>query len=144
MIAILANVLLAQTPVDDQAGLHERLDAVGPETADPGWLIFGLAAQAVIIICLVVHMIASRRRGRFVIPLAVGYLGTIATLMLLVYAARQHYAVFVVGQFVNTLICLRLLVLIRRAQQRIGPEEDSRFPVVAPDSAERKIPPSED
>ncbi len=114
---------------------------------ETAWLVFGIAAQAAIALGFAIHLIASWRRQKLIIPPAIGYLTLVATLMLLIYAARHHLPVFVVGQFINTIVCLRLLVLIHKARARLrerggrgGSWEDSGFPVVAPDSAERKLP----
>ncbi|MBN2560451.1 MAG: lipid-A-disaccharide synthase N-terminal domain-containing protein [Phycisphaerae bacterium] len=151
MIAVFSNLLIAQAPADGVLNLTHSLEAMGLEHVTPGWLIFGLCAPVLLVACLVVQLIASRRRHMLTIPPAVGYLGTIATLMLLLYAARHHYLVFVIAQFVNTLICLRLMMLIRRAQDKLKyepgtsrEEQDSGFPIVSPDSAELKIPLDED
>jgi lipid-A-disaccharide synthase-like uncharacterized protein len=122
--------------------------AANPHEADPRWLAVGLVAQAVIALCLAIHLVASRRQRGFAIPQALGYLGTIATLVLMVYAARHHDLVFTIGQFINVLICLRLLGWIDRRRPHARPSEpgtvegeDSRFPVVAPHQAERRATP---
>lgn len=119
--------------------------AASPQESDPKWLGIGLAAQAVIALCLALHLLASRRQGRFAIPQVLAYLGTIATLLLMVYAARRHDHVFTIGQFINVLICLRLLGWIHRrppqapsSESGAFDEADSRFPVVAPHQAERR------
>ncbi len=111
------------------------------------WLIFGVLAQVAIATGFAIHLFASWRRRRLIIPPAIGYLTLVATLMLLIYAARHHLPVFVIGQFINTVVCLRLLVLIHKARARLREKaepgrswEESGFPVVAPDSAERKLP----
>jgi lipid-A-disaccharide synthase-like uncharacterized protein len=123
----------------DGGDWHRWLEALGVERADHEWLIFGLGAQLLVAVCLLIHVVWTRRGRQVVIPPVFGYVGLIAMLMLLVYAAQRHDLVFVVGQFLNTLICVWLLVLIRRRQDRTREEDAPRFPIVAPDSAERKI-----
>ena len=134
--------LIQPRPTDPVDRLREQ------DPSEPLWLIAGLGAQAAILLCLLIHMIVSAKRHRLMPPVSIGYVGLLATLVLMTYASRRHDVVFMVGQFVNTLICLRLLVLIRRSreakpeQQAPPKEEPSRFPVVAPDSADQKLPPA--
>ncbi len=139
MIESLASPFDVSIMAADGGDWHRWLEALGVERSDHEWLIFGLCAQLLIAVCLLIHVVWTRRGGRLVIPPVFGYVGLIAMLMLLVYAAQRHDLVFVVGQFLNTLICVWLLVLIRRRQDLAREEETPRFPIVAPDSAERKI-----
>jgi lipid-A-disaccharide synthase-like uncharacterized protein len=120
------------------------------DAADPTWEYLGLGAQVAIAICLAIHVLASKQKGRFEFPPIIGYLGLVATLVLMIYASRRHERVFMIGQFINMLICLRALTLFRRVRERRSaspppslPDHHASFPVVAPDSAERKKPNSE-
>lgn len=105
-----------------------------------GWLVFGLAAQGLLAISFIAHWVISRRRGHFVIPPALVYLGMAATLMLLVYAAVRGDIVFVIGQGLVVLMGIRLVGLVHRAKRKMVKVESAVFPKVAPDSAERKLP----
>jgi lipid-A-disaccharide synthase-like uncharacterized protein len=132
------------------AQLPQSGAALAPPDADVRWLIAGLASQAVIALCLAIHLLVSRRRKRFVIPQVLAWLATLATLVLMIYAAGRRDLVFTLGQFVNVLICLRLLGWIHRPRSTSAPsaprsfeEEDSSFPVIAPHQAERRIKPAE-
>jgi lipid-A-disaccharide synthase-like uncharacterized protein len=139
MIQRLPNPFTIPILAADGGDWHRWLEALGVESPDHGWLIFGVCAQLLIAACLLIHVVWSRRGRRVVIPSAFGYMGLIATLMLLVYAAQRHDLVFMIGQFLNTLICVWLLALIRRRQDPARAADAARFPIVAPDSAERKI-----
>jgi lipid-A-disaccharide synthase-like uncharacterized protein len=148
MMLNLANTLPARVAAMGLAQTAPAWSAANPHEPDPKWLAVGLAAQSVIALCLAIHLIASRRQRRFAIPQTLGYLGTIATLVLMDYAARHHDLVFTIGQFINVLICLRLLGWIGRRRPQARPSEpgtvageDSRFPVVAPHQAERRATP---
>ncbi|MFH1416671.1 MAG: lipid-A-disaccharide synthase N-terminal domain-containing protein [Planctomycetota bacterium] len=118
--------------------------AQGSRSADGdapgGWLVFGLAAQGLLGVSFAVHWVASRRRGQFVIPPSLVYLGMAATLMLLVYAVVRRDPVFVIGQGLVVLMGIRLVGLARRARRKTVKVESTAFPTVAPDSAERKLP----
>lgn len=144
MIRLLASLCLAQTQASAEGDTVQWLEALGAGDRDPMWLIFGMVAQLFIVVGVVVHLVLSRRRGKVVIPSVCGYAGVVATLMLLVYATQQRDLVFMVGQFINTLICVRLLALSRREEDRLRIERTPRFPVVAPDMAERETPRDED
>jgi lipid-A-disaccharide synthase-like uncharacterized protein len=124
--------------------------AVIPQDVDSRWLAAGLGAQAAIALCLLIHVLASRRHNRFVIPKALAWLSTAATLVLMVYAASRQDLVFTLGQFVHVLLWRRLLGWLHRPRpegKSAGPraldEEDSRFPMIAPHQAERRIKPRE-
>ena len=140
MIALLQNPLLVTLLAEGGSDADQWWDALGAERADPGWVVFGLCAQALIAGCIVVHFLISWRRHRMVIPPVLGYAAIVATLMLLIYAAQHHDLVFMIGQFLNMLICIRLLMLIRRAEEQARADETPSFPIVSPDSAERKLP----
>lgn len=127
--------LLAQ-----DTGSAEWLLAPIAKDIDPNWLIFGMCAQVLIALGFIGHLIASRWWRGISLPPAIGYACLIATVMLLVYAAHRRDPVFVIGQFVNILICLRLLTVTRRSRAQAARDEDGSFPVVAPDSAERSLP----
>ena len=125
------------------------LPAAALDGVEPFWLVFGLCAQAAILVCFGIHLVASWKRHKLIIPPSIGYVGLVATLMLMIYASLRHDAVFLLGQFLNTLICVRLLMLIRRAQEKMRqqeqtlPEEPSGFPIVSPDSVNRRLPKKE-
>jgi lipid-A-disaccharide synthase-like uncharacterized protein len=95
------------------------------------WLGIGIAAQALIFACIIVHFIASRRADGFSLPRPCIYICIFAIAVLAVYAAAKHDPVFLVGQILNLLIALRVLAIRPAPGDRAG-----EFPVVAPDRAD--------
>lgn len=95
------------------------------------WLGVGIAAQVLILACLVVHLVASRRAGGSSLPRICIYLCIFAIAVLAVYAAAKHEPVFLFGQILNLIIALRVLA-IRPVTDHHGDD----FPVVAPDRAD--------
>ncbi len=96
------------------------------------WLGVGIAGQALIAVCLVVHLVASRRARAFVLPRGCLIVGTFAIAVLAVYAAARHDAVFLVGQILFLIMALRVLA-VQSARER---PRSGGFPVVAPDRAD--------
>ncbi len=107
---------------------------------DTSWLAFGLAAEAVIAICIAAQWIATHRAGRFTLLPWMVYLVVAATFMLAVYAWMFQQWVFLLSQLLFALIGLRLLAWSREMQELAKPGDSPRLPVVAPDSAELKLP----
>ncbi|MCG8407021.1 MAG: lipid-A-disaccharide synthase N-terminal domain-containing protein [Phycisphaerales bacterium] len=103
---------------------------------DIEWVFFGLVAQLIILVCLIVHWYASRKHGRVFIPVSAVYMGLIASAMLLVYASVRHDIVYVVGQLLTIMIGLRLLECLRRAETKQTQDGNTSFPKVEPDTAE--------
>jgi len=110
------------------------------EGLDKSWLIFGLAAEAMIAVCIVAQWLATHRAGRFVISPWMIYLGIAATFMLAGYAWFQEQWLFLLSQLLSALIGLRLLGGSREASVPPQKSDASKLPVVAPDSAELKLP----
>lgn len=108
-------------------------DAVGM------WMGIGLAAQAAVAIALMVFWSpTSPKRPRRFATLA-GTSAVVASLALLVYALGRGDVVFVVGQGINTLVIARIALLARRGPRHGTNARGRSFPVVAPDSAERRL-----
>lgn len=107
---------------------------------DTNWLAFGLAAEAVIAICIAAQWIATHRSGRFTLLPWMVYLVVAATFMLAVYAWLFEQWVFLLSQLLFALIGLRLLAWSREMQKLARPGDSPKLPVVAPDSAELKLP----
>lgn len=105
---------------------------LGEISIEQVWLVFGAAAQALILACLIAHWVASRRAGGFALPRACIYICIFAFALLAVYAAANREPVFLAGQILNLVITLRVLA-IRSTQAKDGRED---FPVVAPDRAD--------
>lgn len=118
--------------------LERLFESLSGDQLSVGWLLFGLAAQLIMVGCLLAQWYASRRHGRIVIRSGVVYVGLVATVMLLVYASIRHDLVYVVGQILNVLIGLRLLELLRRTEVRRTETDMEHFPRIEPESAERR------
>jgi len=112
----------------------------GTDVFDSNWLMFGLAAEAVIALCIAAQWIATHRAGRFVLVPWTIYLGIAATFMLAVYAWIAQDWIFLLSQLLSALIGLRLLGWSREMPVPFRPGEKPKLPVVAPDSAELKLP----
>jgi len=138
MIALYLNPMISQVSTADRVDRIGQTAVVGAQDVGPGWLTFGLCASALILVSLVVHVVVSRKHRKIIIPPATGYAGMVATLMLLIYAAHHHSLVFVIAQFINTLVCVRLLMLIRRKHGQTISDSASSFPVVDPDLADQE------
>ncbi|HKQ48811.1 MAG TPA: hypothetical protein VJZ71_12135 [Phycisphaerae bacterium] len=115
------------------------LGAAG-DVFDSNWAVFGLAAEAVIALCIASQWIATHRANRFVLVPWTIYLGITATFMLAVYAWIVQEWIFLLSQLLSALIGLRLLAWLRETPAPIRPGEKPKLPVVAPDSAELKLP----
>ena len=148
-MTVTPDALLAQIRYGAVVETAAPFPAAALDGVEPLWLVFGLCAQAAILVCFGIHLVASWKRQKLIIPPSIGYVGLVATLMLMIYASLRHDAVFLLGQFLNTLICVRLLMLIRRAQEKMRQQrqtlqdEPSGFPIVSPDSVNRRLPKKE-
>jgi hypothetical protein len=103
-------------------------------------LAFGLAAEAIIALCIAAHLIATHRAGRFTLFPWTLYLGIAATFMLAAYAWIIQEWIFLLSQLFNVLIGLRLLSWSHTLPKTGPPAEPPKLPVVAPDSAELRLP----
>ncbi len=106
-----------------------------------GWLIGGLLAQAMVAACLLVFWLLSRRAGRAVLPKAAVYAAMAATVFLGIHAFVGGQWVFLVGQATWLAACIVLAAYSERQEEQPIelPDEGRQLPVVAPDSAERKL-----
>ncbi len=87
----------------------------------PFWLVFGLLGNATFASRFVVQWIASERVGDSVIPVVFWYLSILGSLILLAYAIHLKNIVFTLAYLPNTLIYLRNLALIQKAEEQDGP-----------------------
>lgn len=113
------------------------------------WLAVAVLAQAILAICLILHWSASRKARRLAFPSATVFLSLGAFTLLGVYAAVRREWVLAAGQVMCVAFAIGLLkwtTLAPPTSSSSSPrprfeDEGSRLPVVAPDSAERKLPP---
>jgi len=114
------------------------LDAVTETTRiPPSWVLVGLAAQALLIFCLMGQWYVTRKRRRVLVPAWAVHLGILATLVLMIYAAYRHDLVFMLGQLINMVIAFRLLEIARGVNMISREHDENPFPHVRPDKAER-------
>jgi lipid-A-disaccharide synthase-like uncharacterized protein len=115
-----------------------RLTLTEGSRIEAAWLFLGLAAQLIFLLCLIGQWFATRKRGRMFLPASMIYLGLLATLILLIYASVRHDIVFVVGQLMNMLIGFRLLEMAGSVNDVSRHRDETPFPEIRPDSAQRK------
>lgn len=82
-----------------------------------GWVLLGLAAQALFTGRFLVQWIASERAGRSVIPVAFWFFSIGGGSLLLVYALWRRDPVFILGQGAGLLVYVRNLWFIRRERR---------------------------
>lgn len=102
------------------------------------WVLLGLAAQGLFVVGLIGQFLATRKGGRILLPRWVIYLGLVSTLVLLIYASVRHDIVFVVGQLVNMVIGFRLLEIVGTVNEPVIHRDETPFPDVRPDTAQRR------
>jgi len=117
-------VELGRSEVDDarfRHGVEEllgvKMEPVGMVkrlmgTFNNGWVLFGLAAQALFMMRFVIQWIASERRKRSYVPVAFWWLSLAGGISLLTYACHRRDPVFMLGQALGCIIYARNLVLI--------------------------------
>ncbi len=132
--ALVAPFALAPSPGPAEVGLGGLL---GPEPG-MGWIAVGLASQIVLAIALLVSLPGGRGEPRRLSSL-VGIVGLAAALGLLAYAVVRRDIVFCVGQVLSVLLFARIVTAARRDAHRRAVDQTRSFPVVAPDSAERRL-----
>ncbi len=79
-----------------------------------GWLVLGLAGQALFSARFMVQWIASEIQKRSVVPISFWFLSIGGSLTLLAYAIHRKDPVFILGQSAGLLIYTRNLVLIKK------------------------------
>jgi len=82
-----------------------------------GWLVFGIAAQAVFGARFILQWLASERAGKSVMPLSFWFLSIAGGLMTLVYGLVRREPVIIFGQALSTGIYLRNVALILRERR---------------------------
>ncbi len=81
-----------------------------------GWVVLGLAGQAVFMGRFLVQWISSEKSKRSVIPVAFWWMSLIGGTMCLVYFIWRRDIVGILGQATGWIIYIRNLVLIRRSR----------------------------
>lgn len=79
--------------------------------------ILGFTGQLIFFMRFLVQWIVSEKQGRSVIPIAFWYLSIGGSFLLLLYGVLDRDPVIIVGQSIGSVVYLRNLALIRRAEQ---------------------------
>ncbi len=117
--------------------------STGAVEQSPLFLI-ALVTQLVVVVCFAAQWLASMKAGRIVLPPAAVYVGVVASIALLVFAALAKDVLLIIAQAMNVLVGLRLVVWMRRIAAQVQQSGTRGLPVVAPDSAEWRPPDPKD
>jgi lipid-A-disaccharide synthase-like uncharacterized protein len=90
-------------------------------TTDTIWIGIGFFGQSLFFGRWVVQWIASEKKAASQVPLSFWYMSLIGGLITLAYAIYRQDPVFIAGQGVGSIVYVRNLMLIRRADQSKGP-----------------------
>ncbi|MBH0191252.1 MAG: lipid A biosynthesis protein [Nitrospira sp.] len=90
-------------------------------TTETIWLGIGFFGQALFFGRWLVQWIASEKRAESQVPVSFWYMSLIGGLITLAYAIYRMDPVFIAGQSVGSVVYIRNLMLIRRANQANGP-----------------------
>ncbi len=88
-----------------------------------GWLVLGLAGQALFSTRFLIQWITSERRKQSVVPLAFWWLSLAGGACLLSYALFRADPVFILGQSAGMIVYFRNLVLLRHRRLAEGTGE---------------------
>jgi len=116
----------------------EFFPLLGLDLPQDASLVAVVAAEALIVILLIVDWAAEGRSERRGPPTAFGYLGALGSLTMAGAALFNGQYVFASAQVVHTLVFIRIIVLLQRRAPVRREAEGPRFPVVAPDQAQSK------
>ena len=85
------------------------------------WLGIGFFGQALFFGRWVVQWIASEKKSESQVPVSFWYMSLIGGLITLAYAIYRQDPVFIAGQGVGSVVYVRNLMLIRRANETKSP-----------------------
>jgi len=85
-----------------------------------GWVLLGLAGQALFTARFLVQWIASEKIGRSVMPIWFWYFSVIGGTVSFVYALGIGSLPFALGQITGLVVYTRNLMLIRRGERTAG------------------------
>ena len=90
-------------------------------TTETIWLGIGFFGQALFFGRWVVQWVASEKKAESQVPVSFWYMSLIGGLITLAYAIYRQDPVFIAGQGVGSVVYIRNLMLIHRANQAKGP-----------------------
>jgi lipid-A-disaccharide synthase-like uncharacterized protein len=85
------------------------------------WIGIGFLGQGLFFGRWVVQWIASEKKAESQVPVSFWYMSLIGGLITLAYAIYRQDPVFIAGQGIGSVVYIRNLMLIRRADQTKGP-----------------------
>jgi lipid-A-disaccharide synthase-like uncharacterized protein len=86
-------------------------------TTETIWLAIGFLGQGLFFGRWVIQWITSERKARSQVPISFWYMSLIGGLITLAYAIYRKDPVFIAGQSVGSVVYIRNLILISRANQ---------------------------
>ncbi|HKO30803.1 MAG TPA: lipid-A-disaccharide synthase N-terminal domain-containing protein [Nitrospiraceae bacterium] len=89
------------------------------------WLAIGFLGQGLFFGRWVVQWIASEKKAESQVPISFWYMSLIGGLITLAYAIYREDPVFIAGQSIGSLVYIRNLMLIARANQTNQPASPS-------------------
>jgi len=92
-------------------------------TTETIWLGIGFFGQALFFGRWVVQWIASEKKAESQVPVSFWYMSLIGGLITLAYAIYRQDPVFIAGQGVGSVVYIRNLMLIRRANEAKSPAD---------------------
>ena len=85
------------------------------------WLAIGFLGQGLFFGRWVIQWIASERKAESQVPISFWYMSLIGGLITLAYAIYREDPVFIAGQSIGSIVYIRNLMLISRANQANRP-----------------------
>jgi lipid-A-disaccharide synthase-like uncharacterized protein len=89
------------------------------------WLVIGFLGQGLFFGRWVVQWIASEKKAESQVPISFWYMSLIGGLITLAYAIYRADPVFIAGQSIGSIVYIRNLMLIARANQANRPVSPS-------------------
>ena len=90
-------------------------------TTETIWLAIGFLGQGLFFGRWVIQWIASERKAASQVPVSFWYMSLIGGLITLAYAIYRVDPVFIAGQSIGSIVYIRNLMLISRANQPVSP-----------------------
>ena len=90
-------------------------------TTETIWLAIGFLGQGLFFGRWVIQWIASERKAESRVPIVFWYMSLIGGLITLAYAIYRRDPVFIAGQSIGSIVYIRNLMLISRANQPVSP-----------------------
>jgi lipid-A-disaccharide synthase-like uncharacterized protein len=96
-------------------------DSMMTITIEHIWLAIGFLGQGLFFGRWVIQWIASEKKAESQVPIAFWYMSLTGGLITLAYAIYRQDPVFIAGQSIGSIVYIRNLMLISRANQPVSP-----------------------